>query len=311
MKFPEIPMGGSELQYFNVEHLIPQNVNLMLNHFQSEFGKVNIHWQHQYFDQPSVQAIKDQRVLKNLDAIVFVSYHQKDLFERFLNVPKERSIVIRNAIWPFEKKSKPKDKMNLIYTSTPFRGLDILVHSYRLLLERKPSWKEFIHLDIFSSMKLYGASHANLEVDYLNLYEECTNTPNVTYHGITTNKGLRPYLENAHILAYPNTWEETSAVSVIEAMAAGCLPVISNIGALPETCSHYAYYYSPISTDMYNKHKRLEHIEQYACELEYCVESYMNAPPVDLLDDMVYTTNKYYSWERRHQEWENFFNNWR
>ncbi len=303
MWFPNKPLGGSETMYGNVQHLIPDNVNLMLNHFDIDATKYNIHWQHQYHDQPSVQFIRDKNLQNKLDATVFVSYHQKHLFEQYHNFPKEKGIVIRNAIWPFEKVEKPKNKINLIYTSTPFRGLNILLGAVALIIERRKDLRDIVTLDVFSSMKLYGYP----DEQYASMYEFAKNHPNINYHGVVRQEELRPYLLNSHIFAYPCIFEETSCISVIEGMAAGAIPVVSDIGALPETCGDFGIYYSPVSTDMYNSYRHSDHVHQYAYLLEYMIDEYLNNPPIDMIDRMVSHYNYFYNWDYRFEEWKQLF----
>lgn len=303
MWFPDKPMGGSETMYGNIQHLIPDNVNLMLNHFDFDSTKFNIHWQHQYHDQPSVQFIRDKNIQNRLDATVFVSYHQKHLYEQYHNFPKEKGIVIKNAIWPFEKVNKPKNKINLIYTSTPFRGLNILLASFALLLKNRPYLRDIVTLDVFSSMKLYGYP----DDQYKEMYDFAMNHPNINYHGVVRQEELRKHLLNSHIFAYPSIWEETSCISAIEAMAAGAIPVVSDIGALPETCGDFGLYYSPVSTDIYNNYRHVDHVNQYANMLEFVITEYLNNPPVDMINRMTDHYNYFYNWEYRLEEWKSLF----
>ena len=46
-------------------------------------------------------------------------------------------------------------------------------------------------------------------------------------------------LKEMHIYAFPSIWVETSCISAIEAMGAGCEIVTTNLGALYETCTPF------------------------------------------------------------------------
>ena len=119
------------------------------------------------------------------------------------------------------------------YTSTPFRGLAVLLDAWQRL---RPANAE---LHVWSSMKLY------LEDDspYQHLYERAQSMPGVTSHGIAPNPELRAALRSMHFLVYPCTFEETACLAVIEAMAAGCRVIVPSLGALPETTAGYARVY--------------------------------------------------------------------
>jgi glycosyltransferase involved in cell wall biosynthesis len=117
----------------------------------------------------------------------------------------------------------------LVYTSTPQRGLAILVPVFEHLAETNPD----IHLHVYSSFKIYGWEEADKQFE--ELYETIRNHPQMTYHGFTPNEQLREELNKYHIFAYPSIWTETSCIAMLEAMSAGLVCVHSNLGALPET----------------------------------------------------------------------------
>ena len=57
---------------------------------------------------------------------------------------------------------------------------------------------------------------------------------------------LAKELTGVSVLAYPNTFAETSCIAVMEALAAGLLVVTTDLGGLPETCGEWARFVPPI-----------------------------------------------------------------
>lgn len=307
INLPKVPMGGSEQQYFGLSPHIPRTINMMLNKVDIDKSKFNIHWQHQYHDQPSVQILQNPDVLEQFNNIVFVQHHQKQLFEKYLGIPHEKSVVIYNSIHPFGEIKKDVGKVNLIYTQTPFRGLNVLVSALIIMLQRNPQLRDLVHLDVFQNMQLYGSDYESQNENYKELYKLCQNHPNIQYHGVVPPVELRGYLQKAHIMQYPCTWEETFCISVVEAMAAGVIPVISDIGALPEICNSFATYYSPMQTDMYNPSNQYEHVLQYSYVLENSIVEYLNELPVQRIQAMRNFVNYSYSWKNNLKEWRKLF----
>jgi hypothetical protein len=181
-------------------------------------------WAHHSYDQPIYQTPH----LYAIPHIVCVSDWQREQFVRYLRIPPHRMRVIRNGgADVFSYSGAPKSK-TLIYTSTPFRGLEYVPQIWKRVIEKHPD----AHLKIFSSMRLYGLTDGP---EYSKLYKELDSLPNATHYYPVAHEELSHHLADACIFFYPNTWEETSCVSLIEAMRSGCIPITSDIGALPET----------------------------------------------------------------------------
>lgn len=128
------------------------------------------------------------------------------------------------------------DKIKLLYTSTPWRGLAVLIKAIEILNKTRNDFE----VDIYSSTKIYGSAFEENERIDLMHYLINVNTPNVNYLGYADNNAIRAAVQKAHVYTYPSIFEETSCLAVIEAMSAGCHVVTTNYGALPETCGEFA-----------------------------------------------------------------------
>ena len=289
------PRGGTEILWGNFRKYVDQDliskVNILLSVCDKTLLKKNcpnILWQHVNTDQRVAQGCNDIAFVNGIDKFVYVSEWQRQKYHNEFNLPYDKSIVLLNAIDPIPYVKKTKGKLKLIYTSTPWRGLEILLESFKLL-NRKD-----IELDVYSSTVIYGSNFMPNQYDWL--FNKCRGTPGVNYKGYALNKGIRRALQSAHILAYPSIFEETSCLAAIEAGAAGCQIVTTNLGALPETCDHWASY-------VQHTHDVNKLIHSYAEVLNSTIDNYWHQQ--DFLYAQSICFNDQYSWHNRKNEWNN------
>lgn len=292
------PKGGSEILYENlVKHVgkyWPVNANLILSVCDENLldrTKKNILWQHLSYDQGAITGLLNPAFTQSIDYFIYVSEWQKRQFLDKFNLSDHNSIVIRNAINKVEYKEKPKDKIKLIYTSMPDRGLGILLDTLELMNRTD------IELDVYSSNVIYGSAYSNPRFgQHEHLFHRCKTTSYINYKGYALNNAIRKSLQAAHILAYPSIFEETSCLAAIEALAAGCKVVTTNLGALPETCGEWARY-----VDYSSDNKALT--ESYANVLTQEIDNYWKN---DNLKEQSDQYNSQYSWDIRKLEWIDF-----
>ncbi len=294
--------GGSENQMRLLLKNLPdesfKNINLILNntdHNLIEKNKINVLWMHHFVNQKEAQNLSSNEFVNKLDWIVYNSNWNFEKHVYQFKVPENKCVVIRNAIEKIDIVEKPKDKISLIYHTTPWRGLVHLLKVFKNLNLKN------VELNICSSTIIYGKKFdANLGKTYESLFNECKNTKNVKYFGFLDNKKIIELLKQMHIFAHPSIWPETSCISAIEAMAAGCEIVTTNLGALYETCS-------PFGTFV-NFDRNFDNLEKrYKKVLLNSIENYWSDKNQDKLKLQVKTINSTYSWDVRSYEWKNFF----
>lgn len=257
-------------------------------------SKIRILYCHDLPDDPESKHLANEGWRK-FHKIVFVSYWQREWYIRKFNIPYSKTVVIQNAILPIETSKKPDDKVNIIYHTTPHRGLNILVPVFEKLAERY----EDIHLDVYSSFAIYGWEKRD-EI-FKELFEVIEKHPQMTYHGFKPNDEVREALNKAHIYAYPNSWMETSCLSLIEAMSAEVLCVHPDYGALPETSANWTLMY-PYDEDPQRHANLFYNVLDTAIDI---IKSKDEASLVKLKGAKSYC-DLYYNWEVKQHQWEAF-----
>ena len=300
------PKGGTEILK---QHLVQQlnqkdlkDINIVGSICHPDLvvkDKINIVWQHLSYDQPNVQYMSDRRYVDSVDFFVFVSHWQYSRFREKFNIPEYKCFVIKNATHPFtEERINAAGRIKLIYTSTPWRGLSVLTKA----VENLNKVRDDFTVDVYSSTKIYGDKFAEMEKGkYEPLYERIKNTPNMNYKEFAPNETIRQKLLQSDIFSYPSIFEETSCLSAIEAMAAGCYVVTTNYGALPETCADFA-------TMIEYEPNALGLAERYSNVLNAVMNEYKEGKLKETIELQRKYYNKYYSWETRISEWRNFLN---
>ena len=293
--------GGSENQlrllFKNVDDEYFKDVNLILNSTDPkllEKNKINILWMHHYVNQKETENLKNKEYINKLNYIVFNSNWNFENFKIQYKIPENKSIVLRNAINKIDFKNKTKDKISLIYHTTPWRGLELLLKVFKKIN------RENVELNVCSSTIIYGKKfHDSYEKKFQKLFDDCKNTKNVNFHGYKGNSSILEMLKEVHIFSYPSIWTETSCISAIEAMAAGCEVVTTNLGALKETCSPFAKFV--------NFEKNLHNLElNYLSSLIDSINNFWSEDNQQKLKKQREKINQIYSWETRKVEWTDF-----
>ncbi len=264
VKAPNSPArGGTELILANLKQAFPEltdKVQIICSRPQQTplEDKPRILWLQDLPQDPASQCLADPSYRSNFNRIVFVSHWQQQQYNMALRIPFHAGTVIKNAVprlvptFPkprfgqdielpdaaYAKGAGDPDrpgKLRFLYTSTPHRGLAILAAAADALARERQDWE----LHVYSSLKTYGWDDADKQFEPL--YDLLRKNPCVTYHGSGSNAEVRQACLDAHIWVYPSIYAETSCMSAQEAMMAGCLAIVTNFGALPETCGEWAW----------------------------------------------------------------------
>ena len=259
-------------------------------------------WTGHAVDQPHHAALAEEKIRTAWDGFIFMGTWQLETVCERYGLNPSRAVSLGMGIAPvfeslFEEGESilrwKRERPVLAYTSTPFRGLDLLLDCFPEIYERIPG----VELRVYSSMKIYQVEEGDDR--FGGLYKRCRDMPGVVYVGPKPQHQLAKELKKAAVLAYPNTFEETACVAMMEAMASGCAVVSSYLGALPETCAGFGRLLGEAP-------KSLEYKTSFIEAVVASVEEVMKDPEdtmESLLRAQVDYCNQAYGWTKRSREW--------
>ncbi len=262
-------------------------------------------WAHHDTDQPSVSSLTESATTSLCDGFIFISQWQKSKYLQDFKIPEYKTIVLKNAISPWFENLFESDTSvvgtkalapSLAYTSTPYRGLNLLIELYPKIQKQIKDCR----LNVFSDMKVYGQDDQTDQNKYGDLYQQCRQTEGVNYIGSIPQPELAKALKRISFLTYPNTFPETSCIAIMEAMAAGCHIITSDLGALRETTAGFADLI-PIDSDQES------YQQQFTAKVIERLQQWNNPEARQALDEQLQAqvnyVNQHYTWKQRAQEW--------
>lgn len=289
--------GGTELiaermvRDINPELLKEFQIIFSRLEFPLEQDKIRIYYCHDLPGDPAANHLSHEG-WKKFHRIVFVSNWQMNGFMEMYNIPPSRCQVMLNSIVPIEEHTKTTDRpIKLGYWSTPHRGLEILVPVFEKLQEEYDN----IELDVFSSFKLYGWEQR--DEHYQAIFDRCRSNDKINYYGTVPNEELRDRVKDIDILAYPSIWMETSCLTLMEAMSAGCIAVHPNLGALYETAANWTVMYQ------FNEDPN-GHAVSLLHNLKFVIENVRSEEMQSMAQSQKGYVDTFYNWNNRKTQWE-------
>lgn len=202
-----------------------------------ELGK-RLFWTGDAGDQYLTFGIGDKRIRSKIDLLLCVSDWQAHHLSQVSDFPHRKTHVVRNGVhlpW-FEGKEERKPKQ-LIYSSAPYRGLELAAPILQEVLKRHPdcTFEVFAGLDVYARE---GAFKGPEQIHFQKVAQELEKIPGVNLRGNIRQSELAREFMRSRLLFYPNIFPETSCITALESMAAGTPVVTSAFAALPETVAN-------------------------------------------------------------------------
>jgi glycosyltransferase involved in cell wall biosynthesis len=244
----------------------------MINHVPIQARK-KILWIHDvHAGEPSEQI---QRALEGYHAIFCLSEWHKGFVHHLYAIQNNYKlppiITTRNGIDP--KRFSPnatifKEENRLIYSSSPDRGLEVLLAFLPDIIAEVPdtvlhiyygmkTWQSMIEAAVNEAKDEKGKRLAEHQLQRVAIIkraiQEFSSKGWVVNHDRVSQDELAKAFMASKIWAYPTFFTETSCITAMEAQAAACVPVATHLAALPETVHHGFLFKPPVDSNEYRK----------------------------------------------------------
>jgi glycosyltransferase involved in cell wall biosynthesis len=239
-------------QRIDCDVLIVSRQPAIMEHAANINARLKLLWVHDINCGPFTPQM--ERWLYQFDRVLCLSeWHKRFFLSSYPTLDPGKVVVTRNGIDPERFLSLPEPEHSwtksltarsnrLIFSSSPNRGLDVLLYLFPEIRRRVPNVELHIYYG-FDCWEAFARAHNNQpELAAIEEYKRRINAAvrdgGVHYHGRVNQRTLADAFMRSKVWAYPTSFTETSCVTAMEAQAAGCVPVCTSVAALPETVKH-------------------------------------------------------------------------
>ena len=182
-----------------------------------------------YFVRPFLDAV---------DGIFVLSKHSATQFPRHV---QRKLILTSNGLAPHLILDGRNDHCQLLYSSWPSSGLELILEVWPEVVRRAPCavLNVYYGFDMWWATALYR--HDPGFIQWRRRMEALLEQPGVRYHGMVGHARMaEAYAENGFYV-YPTDTPETAPINLMKAQANGCVPITSRLpaSAIPETCGRF------------------------------------------------------------------------
>lgn len=162
-------------------------------------------------------------MLQNADTVVILSELEG---ETIFNHYKVKGIVLSNAVdhittYPAGKNFQGKLTFVFLGRIVKSKGIFVIAEAFKKL---KQNFKDF-------EFHIYGVGP---DLDSFTQRLSAIEGLNFSYKGVVRDEQKRKVFEDAHIFLLPSVNGEGLPVAMLEAMASGCIPLVSNDASMPQ-----------------------------------------------------------------------------
>ena len=166
-----------------------------------------------------------------IDGAVCLTKFHKNNTEILYPMFKDKLVIINNGINPQDFKFDCNQKINnkFVWTSTAYRGLEILLDLWTKILEKLPD----ATLDISSYYTFPNNEHE------IKMKEIIDNHDCITHHGKLNTEELYQLTSTAEYWLYTNTFAETSCITGMEMLMNEVICLYYPVAGLVDTVGDY------------------------------------------------------------------------
>jgi glycosyltransferase involved in cell wall biosynthesis/tetratricopeptide (TPR) repeat protein len=168
--------------------------------------------------------------------VCLTEWHREFLLKRYEFLDESKLVVIPNGVdvKRFNDRVK-KDHFKVVYSSSPDRGLDIILEGiWPKVIEQVPEAELHVYYG-WNNYDAFQDSYPHMREFRQRVNDLFLNSKNVVQHGRIPQDRLAGEFLEASIWLYPTYFHETYCITAVEAQLAGAIPVTNHLAGLSET----------------------------------------------------------------------------